>query len=546
MEKEQLIKQLLLELRDNTNNITKLEEYDIKDIIDVSLKNGLFDSLLILFKPLLIDGEMRIPFDPFSTDLLSMLEKTYESKEETIQEAKEYYEESQRRKRELPGETYDDRTYEEILDSMIVFPSDLKRDFIRQLFTIDIDKINEMKIKNTHSRQIAGWNHPVFTPDDVILYAEPACLQSCMDLFNKNIKTTMNDTDGVFEDASTNKSGNCEIWIDYGLLSDENKEIIDELIFLGLARRFMDGKIDTISISVPCDGEKTVGEVSQKLQSIVSRFKMQDILYGRQTLERFCEEDLFEKGILYPDLYQKYFSTGECTRDDLIRFAEEVGYYYDPEEDLLWDDKRYYDRHRRYVQQQLLNNICESLENGHDYEMNYSIGENQYRAKFIAPTEDIPNPSILLIPLTGEINNQIIVEANNMETDNFKELVDEAATKAISLAKNTSSHPSPILIPILPGSKEGPYYQQLSVECFAVPEDKRNHRIDNQVVKMIDNAKKVCTEFGIEPEDKIFLNGYSASGVFAQRFSLLHPEIVETVCIGGASGSIPVPTDKFE
>ena len=32
---------------------------------------------------------------------------------------------------------------------------------------------------------------------------------------------------------------------------------------------------------------------------------------------------------------------------------------------------------------------------------------------------------------------------------------------------------------------------------------------------------------------------------FAQRFALLHPEIVETACIGGASGSIPIPTEKI-
>ena len=41
--------------------------------------------------------------------------------------------------------------------------------------------------------------------------------------------------------------------------------------------------------------------------------------------------------------------------------------------------------------------------------------------------------------------------------------------------------------------------------------------------------------------DKIFLNGYSSSGCFAQRFSLIHPELIDTACIGGASGSIPIP-----
>lgn len=45
--------------------------------------------------------------------------------------------------------------------------------------------------------------------------------------------------------------------------------------------------------------------------------------------------------------------------------------------------------------------------------------------------------------------------------------------------------------------------------------------------------------------DKIFLNGYSSSGVFAQRFALLHPEVVGRALIGGASGTIPLPTEDF-
>ena len=45
--------------------------------------------------------------------------------------------------------------------------------------------------------------------------------------------------------------------------------------------------------------------------------------------------------------------------------------------------------------------------------------------------------------------------------------------------------------------------------------------------------------------EKIFLNGYSSSGVFAQRFAPLHPEIVDTLCVGGASGSIPTPITEL-
>ena len=70
--------------------------------------------------------------------------------------------------------------------------------------------------------------------------------------------------------------------------------------------------------------------------------------------------------------------------------------------------------------------------------------------------------------------------------------------------------------------------------------------IEEQVVKIICRAKSILEqERGLVVKDRIFLNGYSSSGVFAQRFALLHPDIVETACIGGASGSIPIPTEKL-
>ncbi len=194
----------------------------------------------------------------------------------------------------------------------------------------------------------------------------------------------------------------------------------------------------------------------------------------------------------------------------------------------------------------IISNVCNELQNGNDFEMDYSVGENQYRVKFVAPNRCINSPCVLLIPLSDNINNQIIVETNNLETNNLGDLLDQAARTAVRLANETRKCPAPILVPILPSYREGPYYQQLSAECFDVSNENPNYRIDEQVVGMINNAKSILSdEFRIKPDDKIFLNGYSASGVFAQRFSLLHPEVVETACIGGASGSIPLPTDKL-
>ena len=108
---------------------------------------------------------------------------------------------------------------------------------------------------------------------------------------------------------------------------------------------------------------------------------------------------------------------------------------------------------------------------------------------------------------------------------------------------------APILIPIVPSVQGNvPDYQQLSIECFSDEmKDKRAYeRIDLQYLECIESAKKELEALTHKRvPKKVFLNGYSASGVFAQRFALIHPEIVDKCCVGGAAGSIPIPEDNI-
>lgn len=192
--------------------------------------------------------------------------------------------------------------------------------------------------------------------------------------------------------------------------------------------------------------------------------------------------------------------------------------------------------------------ISDELKHDKDVDLEYQINETKYKVKFLATdiNKGINISSILAIPLAEDVNNQIIVESNNLESENFQEIIEQGIQTGVRLAKLTSNLPAHIVIPLIPSYKNYPYLQQLSKECFSISSDDKNYRIDEQVVKIINKAKIIIEEEnGLVVKDKIFLNGYSSSGVFAQRFALLHPDIIETACIGGASGSIPIPTDDF-
>lgn len=192
--------------------------------------------------------------------------------------------------------------------------------------------------------------------------------------------------------------------------------------------------------------------------------------------------------------------------------------------------------------------ISDELKHNKDIDLEYQINEIQYKVKFLATdiNKGINISSILAIPLAKDVNNQIIVESNNLESENFQEIIEQGMQTGLRLANLTSNLPAPIVIPLIPSYENYPYLQQLSKECFNISSDDKNYRIDEQVVKIISKAKIIIEEEnGLVVKDKIFLNGYSSSGVFAQRFALLHPDIIETACIGVASGSIPIPTDYF-
>ena len=162
------------------------------------------------------------------------------------------------------------------------------------------------------------------------------------------------------------------------------------------------------------------------------------------------------------------------------------------------------------------------------------------------PDMGINIPSIVAVPKSKIINHQMILESNNLETDNMERVIEQALETGKKLAELTADVPAPIIIPLIPSKGPIPYFQQLARECFELDSSDEYYRIDEQIVKLIEITKELLLkQYGLQVEDKLFLNGYSSSGVFAQRFALLHPELVDTACIGGASGSIPIPSTQI-
>ena len=198
--------------------------------------------------------------------------------------------------------------------------------------------------------------------------------------------------------------------------------------------------------------------------------------------------------------------------------------------------------------EELIKHISQEIQSGRDVDLEYTINNIPYKIKFQKPdyNNGINIPSIIAIPMIENIGKQVVLESNNCESGNFEHILEQGIETGMRLARLTDNKPAVIVVPLIPSYREAPYFQQLSRECFELPTQDRNYRLDEQVVNIVNKAKNIVKEEkGIDLDDKIFLNGYSSSGVFAQRFALLHPELIDTACIGGASGSIPIPTEEF-
>lgn len=71
-------------------------------------------------------------------------------------------------------------------------------------------------------------------------------------------------------------------------------------------------------------------------------------------------------------------------------------------------------------------------------------------------------------------------------------------------------------------------------------------RLDLQLLAMVDRARSTLAERGIRTEAKFLIQGFSASGMFANRFTALHPDRVMAAAAGAPGGWPIAPVASVE
>ena len=132
--------------------------------------------------------------------------------------------------------------------------------------------------------------------------------------------------------------------------------------------------------------------------------------------------------------------------------------------------------------------VSNELVNGKDIEIESVLNGAPYKIMFLAIDSDngINIPSILAIPLTNDVNNQIVVEVNNLESEDSKKILEQGIQTGYRLACLTRDLPAPIIIPLIPSHKNYPYLQQLSIECFDIPKGDKIYQNDGIIIYRCD------------------------------------------------------------
>lgn len=105
----------------------------------------------------------------------------------------------------------------------------------------------------------------------------------------------------------------------------------------------------------------------------------------------------------------------------------------------------------------------------------------------------------------------------------------------------------PFLVPVFPRSETNwmVYTHALDRDAF-LSKDTMIERLDLQLLAMIKDAQKQLAKRDYPVKEKVFITGFSASGTFANRFSLLHPEHVQATASGGINAIAILPVAELD
>jgi dienelactone hydrolase len=142
----------------------------------------------------------------------------------------------------------------------------------------------------------------------------------------------------------------------------------------------------------------------------------------------------------------------------------------------------------------------------------------------------------------------LVIPNNTGKTDGDLAVHDASAKRRAEGSRSLASTLNvALLVPVFPRPKtDGRIYTHALDRDSLLTEKKELRRFDLQLISMIDDARERLRVDGLSFGERVIMYGFSAAGMFTNRFTMLHPDRVKAAAFGSPGGwaMAPVPAWK--
>jgi predicted esterase len=103
-----------------------------------------------------------------------------------------------------------------------------------------------------------------------------------------------------------------------------------------------------------------------------------------------------------------------------------------------------------------------------------------------------------------------------------------------------------MLVPVFPRPKsDWRVYTHALDRDSLITENAELKRLDLQLIAMIEEARERLRSEGVRVRKRVLMYGFSASGMFTNRFTIIHPDWIEAAAFGSPGGWAMAPIDSW-
>jgi len=152
------------------------------------------------------------------------------------------------------------------------------------------------------------------------------------------------------------------------------------------------------------------------------------------------------------------------------------------------------------------------------------------------------------VPMTlGKSDNAyILLEMSHAQSEDYLTLTNDARQNVVNWISYAELRKYIIVTAAVPRNFSAGYYPQgINVHSLNSSTPEFYYRPDLKVNSIISELKNNLTDAGYTPAEKILVAGFSAGGMWANRYTLLHPEKVLAAAMGQAGGWLAMPLSEY-